>query len=151
MAPLMDEEENVPTPKESAVPDPSGWEFWRKRLSRALLVCALTLAAAQLLPALPEDHVLFIEPPAGALLSRAKVTYFSEDDGEALLGTELVPVGPATNLSHSVRLPNAEYRITIVASGRDGANREQSYTLTRKVVLSGSTVRVFLKPSNTGE
>lgn len=112
---------------------------------------AFGVAALEFLPALPEDQLLRIEPPAGAALTRAKLTYFSAEDGEALLGTEIIVKNPAPHLSHSVELPSAEYLITIEAMGTDSAKREQSYTLTRKVALSGSTAHVFLKPSKTSE
>jgi hypothetical protein len=144
------EKPEAPPERTGSQSDPKSWSFWRKRLSRALIVGALGLTAAQLLPALPEDQILLIEPPAGVLLTGAELTYFSTDDGEALLGTELTPGDPAPHLVHSVRLPNSDYLITVVASGTDAASREQRYTLTRRVALSGSTARVFLKASKPG-
>lgn len=145
------EEGKAPSPEGTQTPDLKSWAFWRKRLARLLLAGAFGFAALELLPALPETQMLIIEPPAGAQLRKAKLTYFSAEDGEALLGTELVPDGAAPLLKHSVELPSAEYLVTIVASGTDSAKREQSYTLTRKVFLSGSTARVFLKPSKSSE
>lgn len=130
--------------------DPSNWPFWRKRLGRALIVGTLAVTAAQVLPALPEDQTLLIEPPAGVMLTRAQLTYFSAEDGEALLGTELTSVRPEPRLTHSVRLPNSDYLVSVVASGADAESREQTYTLTRKIALSGSTTRVYLKPSKPG-
>lgn len=131
-------------------PLPNGWGFWRKRLGRALIFGGLAIALTQLLPALPEDQVLLIEPPEGVALTRAELTYFSSEDGEALLGTELTSASPAPRLAHSVRLPNAEYVVNVVASGTDAANRQHSYALTRTVALSGSTARLFLKASKPG-
>lgn len=128
-------------------PDRGSWAFWRKRLARALIFGGLAVALAELLPALPEDQILLLEPPAGVKLTRAQLTYFSAEDGDALIGTELTSSGTSASLAHSVRLPNSEYRVSVVASGTDAESREHSYTLTRTVALSGKAARLFLKPS----
>ncbi len=134
-------------PGEPKPADPKSWKFWRKRLARALIVGALALTVAQILPALPEDQLIQLEPPPGFRLTRAQVTYFSKDDGEAIAGTELVPAEPAPYLTHLIRLPNSDYVVSIVASGTDESEKVDSYVLTRTVHLSGSTTKIFLKPS----
>lgn len=144
-------ESAVPPDSGEGPPPPTSWAFWRKRLGRALVVGALGLTAAQILPTLPEDQILLIEPPAGAKLTRAQLTYFSAEDGEVLLGAELTSTGPAARLTHSTRLPNSDYLINVVASGTDADRREQVYTLTRKVALSGSTARVSLEASKPAQ
>lgn len=128
-------------------PNPTGWAFWRKRLARALILGGLAIALAEFLPALPEDQTLHLEPPAGVKLTRAELTYFSPESGEALLGTELTSAGTKSGLTHSVRLPNSDYLVNVKASGTDAESREHSFTLTRTVALSGRAARLYLKAS----
>lgn len=129
--------------------DPKSWNFWRKRLARGLVVGALGLTAAQILPALPEDQVVLLIAPTGVQLTRAQLTYFSKEDGEAIAGTELVPTEPAGKLTHLIRLPSSDYVISLVASAADGTTGDDTYSLTRTVHLSGSTTKIYLKASKT--
>lgn len=141
---------SAPSPRPKAG-DPAtthlGWPFWQKRLARALVIGALALIAAQLLPAFPEDQLVRLRAPAGVQLTRAALTYYSEAGGEALSGTELVPADPAPYLTHTVRLPSADYRISIQAVGADSSGLSHHYSETQTVSLSGSIAEVLLHTS----
>lgn len=128
-----------------------GWPFWRKRLARALVVAALALMVAQLLPALPEDQLVRLTPPPGVELTRAALTYYAKEGGAPLGGTEIVSSGPSSALTHAVRLPSDDYRISISAVGADGSGVPHHYTATETVTLKGSVAHVSLKPSKTAD
>jgi hypothetical protein len=137
-------------PRGSSTPT-VGWPFWRTRIARALVIAALALIVTQLLPALPEEQFVRLKPPPGVELTRATLIYYTTDGGDPLSGTELVPAAPAPFLTHTLRLPSADYRISIQAVGADSSGAAHRYSETQTVSLSGSVAEVLLhtsKPAN---
>ena len=142
--------EPVPEDQKATAPDPRGWPFWRKRLGRGLIVGALALTAAQILPALPEDQIVRVQAPSGVRLTRATLTYYSQGDSEPLMGTELVPTAPAPQLTHTLRVPRGDYTVGVKAVGADRDGKEQAFLLTRTVTLEGATATIALRSSSSG-
>jgi hypothetical protein len=95
--------------------DPKKWAFWRVRLARALVLGGVALAAARLLPALPQEQQLMFLAPEGSTIVALDLVWRAQGERAALGGTQLRPGEPTSRLSHRLKVPNGQYELEITA------------------------------------